>query len=348
MAKKQTPEPQAMTVADLEAAEAKAKAEKAAAAEKKAAKLAEADSIATQHALAIPALQNASILHERLGNLILWTENTRTTPAGTVPDDILRESLACGWDVRFPAVIFPDRRVIQGNRRIAILLAQGTNPDTLIPCVVYEGDEAGAILISLNDTGTGIAEKNAGDVERAAVRLMDVHGLSAHTLARYLWKRSRETLIALSPTVAQVDPANVVAVQAACRSRLQGLEDIRALPDSVREAVYAEHNSGVRKGKAFTRQNIAELAKTCKSSGAAACQERMAEMQAAAEQGTEADDSNPNRLTAKHISDNGGRYKSKALPALAALMRKPEEGEADRNALALLMAIDKALAEAGQ
>lgn len=290
---------------------------------------------AEAQAQAIPVMvAETEVVYHRSSDLIPWAKNPRKVLPDPVADDILKASLASGWDVRYPAVIFPDRSIIQGNRRHGMV-----SPDTMVPCVVYEGDEAGALLLALQDTGTGIQRKGDGDIARTAIVLMREYGLSAHTLASYLWTRGREILFSLSPTAQRAK--TVEEAQRASRGRLQNVERIGRLPASIQDRIFAEQNDATRKNKVFSGATIADLLKAKNPSEMDTIIEARRDELAAQESG-EADPKAPNRLTGKHMSDRKLSFNSVLFRNLAALFDRAEDQE--RNALQLLAELDASAA----
>jgi hypothetical protein len=301
-------------------AEAKAKREEA------------KDKEAEKAALNIPGIDNATIEYREASSLSAWDENPRSIVADEAIDGILKDSMAHGWNPAYPAVIWSDGRVIQGNRRL-----QFVAPDYQVPCVVYEGDEAGATLIALNDTGTGIIEKGEGDITRAAVKLMSEMGLTAHTLVKYLWTRSRETLYRLSP--AAKNAKDIAKAQQSSRGKLQGLERIAKLPGKHQEGVYQELNEGTRKAKQYPMDVIKKM--TSKDIKTVAEADKIHQEYVASLEAAETEESGPpNRLTAKLVVDRKLTFSSEVFQTLAALFEKPEDDSKDRDALAMLAELD--------
>lgn len=323
------------TKEELQAEETLRKAREARKAEKTAAE----DKAAEHAANAIPGTEAGELEYREASSLSMWDQNPRTTTAQD--DSILADSITpeidgarvVRWDSRYPAVIFSDGRMIQGNRRLAMVAAVDSNAQ--IPCIVYSGDEAGAMLLALNDTGTGIEEKGLGDVTRTVVNLMLALGLSAHTVVKYLWGRSREVLYRLSPAAKKAD--SIEKAQKASRGKLQGLEKYKRFPESIREQIYTELNEGTRKAKVFNAETVKSLMKAENPTAMdAVIEARQAEL----ESGETAEQGPPNKLSAKDFGELKHVFKSQVFQQLAALFEKPGEGEEDRNAIAMAHELD--------
>lgn len=327
MAKTKDAEPK--TEEELKAEETLRKAK----AEKKAKKEAAADEAAAAAAKAIPTTVGGEVEYRKAKDLKVWPENPRTVTADPYVDSILADSMADGWDPRFPAVIFPDGQVIQGNRRLTIV-----TPDTMVPCTQYNGDKAGAMLIALNDTGTGIQEKGLGDVTKTVVNLMIALGLSAHTVVKYLWTRSRETLFRLSPSAKRAE--DVEKAQKASRGKLQGLERYKKLPEGIREEIYEELNDGQRKAKVFPADVVKAL---LKADNEAAMRDIIDQRKADIVNAEDTPAGPPNKLTVKLFTEQKHVFKSNAFKTLVGLFEAPAEDNTDRDVLADLRELDASL-----
>lgn len=302
-------------------------------AEERAKKDAKVIQAAENAAAAIPGV-SGDVQYAKATTFKRWAKNPRKVLPDVTLDDILKTSLASGWTPQFPAVVLPDMSLIQGNRRIALV-----DPESMVPYVVYEGDEAGALLLALQDTGTGIQRKGDGDIARTAILLMREYGLSAHTLASYLWTRGREILFSLSPTAQRAK--SVEEAQRASRGRLQNVERIGRLPASIQDRIFSEQNDGTRKAKVFSGAVIADLLKAKNPTEMDAIIEAR-EDDIAAQGSGEADPKAPSRLTGKMMTDRKLSFNSVLFRNLAALFDKAEDAE--RNALQLLAELDASAA----
>jgi len=302
--------------------------EKKAAAEKREAEKQEAGEKA---ASAIPTVNGQKIEYRKANTLSIWDDNPRTLTPDAFGDAALSDSMATGWNPQFPAVIFPDGKTIQGNRRL-----QYVDGESKVPCLVYTGDNAGAMLLALNDTGTGIVEKGLGDITRALVGIMTDLGLTDHTVVSFLWSRSREILHRISPASKNAD--SVQEAQKASRGALQAVAKIAKLPTKHQEGVYDERNAGTRKAKMYPNDVVSKMsnAKTPEEVEAIFS----AHVKAVEEKADPAEQKAPNKLTGKLIADRKLTFSSDVFKALGALFDKPGEGEEERDALAELAELD--------
>jgi len=274
----------------------------------------------------------------------IWSLNPRHILPDPVADAMLRDSMVDAdgnitYDSRYPMVMTKDYEVIQGNRRLAII--QEIDPDFEIPTTIHRGDLASAMLIALQDTGTGIQQKGTGDYERAIVALMDEYRLTSHTVVAYLWRHNRELLYTISPASKNADSQRDAENKA--RGRLQTVEKIGRLAADVQEQIYEEHNTGIRKGKVFDTRLINELVKAKPADVAGLIEDKRNAIVA-----DERDDVAPSRLTAKLFMDRKHVFKSKIFQDLAELFeaydKKTFEQKGPRDAVALLMELDASIA----
>ena len=286
---------------------------------------------AEQDANNVATVNGQKIEYRKASTLSAWSDNPRTMTPDSYGDAALADSMATGWQPQYPAVIFETGQVIQGNRRLAYV-----DPDSKVPCLIYIGDDAGAMLLALNDTGTGIVEKGLGDITRALVNIMTDLGLTDHTVVKYLWSRSREILHKISP--ASKNAETIVKAQQASRGALQAVAKIAKLPAKHQEGAYAERNEGTRKGKLYPNDVVSKMAN---AKTAEQVEEIFASNQAAVEEKADpAEQKAPSKLTAKLIIDRKFSFNSEIFQALAVLLEKPAEGEEERDALAELAELD--------
>lgn len=265
---------------------------------------------------------------------------------------------AAGWRPSESAIVFPDNhaeyagQVIQGNRRISLLLGSLTDKEIKgyqVPVIVHQGTVAEAILIALQDVGTGIAEKGIGDICRSIVGIMESHGFKATGIIRYLWSNARETLIRLSPAVAQVNSLDDALLKANGRmAALVACSKVAHAAPEIAEGYYDEENREVRKGRRFSKDMIVKCSKAKSKEECQAIYEAQVKK---AEERESAPAAPASILTVGTVTENRLKFDSKALVTIAALFSKPEkddETEQGRDALAELMSLDAALAAAGQ
>jgi len=285
-------------------------------------------------AAAVTTANGEKLEYRKASSLSVWLENPRTVTPDAFGDAALADSMVTGWSPQFPAIIFENGQTIQGNRRL-----QYVNPDSKVPCVVYKGDEAGAMLLALNDTGTGIVEKGLGDVTKALVNLMVEYGLTDHTIVSFLWNRAREILHRISP--ASKNAETIVKAQKASRGALQAIAKIARLPAKHQEGAYTERNAGTRKAKLYPNDIVSKMANAKNPEEVEAIFKK--HVAAVDKKADPAEQRAPNRLTAKLITDRKLTFTSEVLRQVAALLDKPADGAESRDALAELAELDETL-----
>lgn len=207
-----------------------------------------------------------------------WDRNPRHDDPDGFKLDRLDSSLRAGYNAHEPMVVFPDGRVIQGNMRLDIMsnfddetLDACLGPEHLVPCVIHYGDEDDAMLIALNDIGTGTNEKTDFDLRRAIVSLYQtMEGVKRSGMIDHLWVKAPDILCRISPAAAKcikyqvdesghktgkrfVDPKELKEVAGGV---FQNLEKLSRLPQPLIESYFAEIHDGVRRNKFWTNKRV--------------------------------------------------------------------------------------------
>jgi len=286
---------------------------------------------------------------DKLGNFEFWELNPRSKKpeAAELASSMFDADGELQFDVRYPFVVFPadsktgKRKVIQGNRRLALMQLRKVDPETQIPIIEHRGSVADALLVACNDTGSGIADKGIGDMEQVVGTLIREHNLSAYTVIAYLWRHNRRLLGIVSPAVKQV--VDLPAAQPKAYGRMQTLAKIARLPEPIRVQVYAEHNEGTRKGKVYDGDTIKKL---CGVKGdtpeiAAAAYDKI--ITARKDELDNPDTKPANKLTGKVFADMLQDFSSPTMRKLAALFAAPDEDQADRDAIQAVKELDASI-----